>query len=280
VQTEGIYGLLFVAACDFSKTTRDRFITIARQKGFAEARLWGRAEIEDQLFQPKNDHLLFAYCGFSLQVRRRSVKTNIRSILATKRALKKIWGSQSHILLRDATDTRYPYKDKGDGADRGRWKVFGVRDLRHDGMPLCIQRFLAFLDSATGSWDYAEGMNDARFYHDPWLAKADEAQREQENIARQEAMKVWDALPPENKAWLEVCRLVPYDRIVAVDADGDEYCNQPHIYYVSADGEPFTPYLYDELSTASMYDQRRFHPADKKRIEVFPRRGRLPNGHW
>jgi len=35
----GICGLLFVAACDFSKATRDRFIAIARTKGFAEARL-------------------------------------------------------------------------------------------------------------------------------------------------------------------------------------------------------------------------------------------------
>ena len=283
VQSECIYGLLFVAACDFSKTTRDRFITIAREKGFAEARLWGRAEIEDQLFQPKNDHLLFAYCGFSLQVRRRSVKTNIRSVLATKKALKKIAGFQSHILLRDAMDTRYPYKEKdmGDGkADRGRWKVFGIRDLRHDGMPLCIQRFLAFIDSDGEHWDYAEGMNDARFYGDPWRSKEDEAQEEQESEARQDAMKVWDALPPENKAWLEVTRLVPYDRIVAIDAEGDEYCQQPHIYFVSADGEPFTPYQSDHLSAASMYDHRRVRPEKANRVEVFPRRGKLPHRRW
>ncbi len=283
VKAEGIYGLLFVAACDFSKTTRDRFITIARQKGFAEARLWGRAEIEDQLFQPKNDHLLFAYCGFSLQVRKRSAKTNIRSILAIKKALRRVAGSQSHILLRDATDTRYPIKDKetgGQDAERGRWKVFGLRDLRHDGMPLCVQRFLAFIDSDLQHWDYAEGMNDARFHGDPWRTEKDKEQDERESAARMEAMKIWDALPPENKAWLEVTRVVPYDRIVAIDIEGDEYCHQPHIYYVSADGEPFTPYLYDNLSAASMYDHRRVRPDETMRVEVFPRRGKLPHRRW
>jgi len=283
VRSEAIYGLLFVAACDFSKTTRDRFITIARQKGFAEARLWGRAEIEDQLFQPKNDHLLFAYCGFSLQVRKRSAKTNIRSILATKKALKRIVGSQSHILLRDATDTRYPYKDKdtsGDPVDRGRWKVFGIRDLRHDGMPLCVQRFLAFIDNDLEHWDYAEGMNDARFDNDPWQSDEDREQEEVERAVRAEAMVIWDALPAENKAWLEVTKMVTYDRIVAIDAEDDEYCHQPHIYYVSADGDPFNPYLYDDLSSASMYDSRRCRPDESNRVEVFPRHGKLPHRRW
>ena len=278
---DGIYGLLFVAACDFSKATRDRFITIARAKGFAEARLWGRAEIEDQLFQPKNDHLLFAYCGFSLQVRRRSAKTNVRAILATKRAVRKLKGSGSHILLRDATDTRYPVMDHDTGAeraDRGRWKLFGIREVRHDGLELCVQRFLAFIDDDGVHWDYAEGMDDARPHDDPWQTERDREDEEHERSVRQAAMAVWDTLKPENKAWLEVTKVVPYDRIVAIDEEGDEYARWPHVYFVSADGEPFSPYEYDDLSVAAMYDGRRCNPEDETRVEVFARAGKRP-GH-
>jgi hypothetical protein len=81
----GLYGIVFAAASDFSKLARDRFREKAREMGFNEAHLWGKAEIEDQLFQPKNDHLLFAYFGISLQTRRRSLRTEVRAKLATKR---------------------------------------------------------------------------------------------------------------------------------------------------------------------------------------------------
>ena len=75
VEATDLYGLIFVAACDFSIETRNRFYERARLLGFQEVKLWGKAEIEDQLFQPKNDHLLFAYFGVSLQIRRRSIKS-------------------------------------------------------------------------------------------------------------------------------------------------------------------------------------------------------------
>lgn len=281
---EQIHGLLFVAACDFSKTARDRFADAARAQGFSEARLWGRAELEDQLFQPKNDHLLFAYCGFSLQTRKRSVRTQVRSNLATKKALRAVWHPNSHVLLRDAADERYPFKDAETGdplADRGRWKVFDARELRYDGASVCVQRFLAFIDSDGEHWDYAEGMNDARVgYGNPWKSGTDEDAATREKGFRQEAWKIWDELPQENKAWLEVLRVVPYDRIVAIDADGDEFCDSPHIYYVSPDGEPFAPYCLDFLSPASTYDQRQVEPSDATRVEVFSRRGKLPHNHW
>lgn len=37
--------------------------------GVREPYLCGKAEIEDLLFQPKNDHLLFTYFRFSLAIR-------------------------------------------------------------------------------------------------------------------------------------------------------------------------------------------------------------------
>src|SRR5258705_372371 len=66
--------------------------------------LWGKGEIEDMLFQPKNDHLLFAYFGVSLQVRRRSLRTDVRARLATKRKAQKVLERFAHgVLVRDAS---------------------------------------------------------------------------------------------------------------------------------------------------------------------------------
>lgn len=111
---EGLYGVVFVAACDFSKKTRDAFREWCRAAGVGEAHLWGKAELEDQLFQPKNNGLLFAYFGISLRIRRRSIRTQLRARLATKRKCERTL-AQTHVpvLLRDPTDGRYPYVPTG-----------------------------------------------------------------------------------------------------------------------------------------------------------------------
>uniref|UniRef100_UPI001AEEC25F hypothetical protein n=1 Tax=Mesorhizobium mediterraneum TaxID=43617 RepID=UPI001AEEC25F len=76
-----LYGVIFAAAADFSKKTRDVLRERCRSVGIAECHIWGKAEIEDMLYQPKNDGLLFAYFGISLAIRRRSVRTELRSRL-------------------------------------------------------------------------------------------------------------------------------------------------------------------------------------------------------
>lgn len=55
-----LHGIIFVAAGDFSKRTRAGLRAKSRDFGIAECHMWGKAELEDTLFQPKNDHLLFA----------------------------------------------------------------------------------------------------------------------------------------------------------------------------------------------------------------------------
>src|SRR5262245_42223517 len=77
-----LYGVVFAAASDFTKKTRDRFDAKCREMRFKEWHLWGKAELEDMLFQPQNDHLLFAYFGFSLAIRKRSLRSEIRARLA------------------------------------------------------------------------------------------------------------------------------------------------------------------------------------------------------
>ena len=69
------YGYIVVAACNFSKKARDAFREEVLKYGVGEFDLWGKAEVEDQLYLPKNDHLLFAYFGISLQLRRRCMSS-------------------------------------------------------------------------------------------------------------------------------------------------------------------------------------------------------------
>ena len=140
---EGIYGLIFAAACDFSKAAHDLFRAKARELGFAEAHLWGKAAIEDQLYQPKNDHLLFGYFGFSLKTRQRSVKTEVRARLATKRKAQRHLEPGMPVVVRDATDERYPYRDEDKTKPimaRCRWTVLRFEGCHHDGLHFITRR--------------------------------------------------------------------------------------------------------------------------------------------
>lgn len=107
---EQIYGIVFSAACDFSKRSRDTLVNWCKENGLSEWHVWGRGELEDMLFQPRFDHLLFAYFGISLNIRRRAKTANLRHQLAIKRRLKKFIDSRNDglVLLRDIDDTLYP----------------------------------------------------------------------------------------------------------------------------------------------------------------------------
>ncbi len=112
-KNEKLHGLVFTAACDFSKKARDDFATKCRAMGVEEWHLWGKAELEDRLFRPENDHLLFAYFGISLTVRRRSQRADLRARLAMKRKAHRILNAHSHtsILLRSPEAAGYPFLD-------------------------------------------------------------------------------------------------------------------------------------------------------------------------
>jgi hypothetical protein len=122
------YGYILAAASDFSRVARDAAAEVLRQNGVSEFELWGKGEIEDLLVQPKNDNLLFAYFGISLQVRRRSTRTEVRSKLALKRRLVKELGHlqgthYKSALIRDPRDENYPFIES-----------LGVRELGNQGV--------------------------------------------------------------------------------------------------------------------------------------------------
>lgn len=266
-EAKQLHGLVFVGACKFSKAAYDVFREWVTRSGLAEGHLWGAAEVEDELFQPKNDHLLFAYFGVSLQTRRRSLKTEVRARLSTKRKCKKHL-QQGSILVRDGTDDTYPWPD---GKREYRWQVYELSDCLHDGVHVVRHRHFAFLDMATGEWDYAEAMDDGRQprHNDPWIDETERGTPE----ARTAARVAWDALPEANKAWLECHLVLPYEHILDIDEGGDEHFDRPHVYTTRWEG-PLGPFMDRGLTTLSgiIYESRDgVTPLKAKRIKKFTR---------
>ncbi|HEV2556801.1 MAG TPA: restriction endonuclease [Bosea sp. (in: a-proteobacteria)] len=221
-------GLIFVAACDFSKRARDAFRDRVRELGIGEAHLWGKGELEDQLFQPKNDHLLFAYFGISLQVRRRSLRATTRSTVTIKRKVKRLLFPGMEYLVRDVTDVRYPWRDEAKGRDfaYGRWRVIKYAGMQHDGLRFEARRHYAYLSDDGQSWDWSELFNLAAPHQsgDPWAPDREKIQK-----GRDQAFEEWSALPEANRGYGVIEVVLPFDAILEVDDIGDDWFEQPHV---------------------------------------------------
>jgi hypothetical protein len=131
---------------------------------------------------------------------------------------------------------------------------------------------MAFLDKDGEHWDYAEGVNEAQLepYQNRWASEKTEEQQANHDKAR----AVWDALSEDEKAWLEIQHVLPYETILDIDEDGDEYFGHgPHIYTAewAGTGGPFRHYNYEKLKTISAYGPRQGNPDESKRVAKFPR---------
>jgi len=266
-----LHGIIFAAACDFSKVSRDAFYGWCRDQGISETVIWGKGELEDQLYQPKNDNLLFAYFGISLTIRRRSQATQIRAEIATKRKLTKTVGkSSAQILIRDPMDTEYPKVPEGQRPKK--WRVYYPENVTHRGLEVSTSWFHAYFDPTTGEWDAADLIAARHMRNDPWKVKdsANEA-------LEQAASATWNALPDDNKAWLKVTGIIPFANIVAIDDMGDDIVTGTHIYV------PFTPnkgpfdHFFVNLETVGFGDPKQWGDMDPKtRVVKFPAQTRKP----
>ena len=267
---ERLYGIVFTAACDFSKAARDKFRQRCDALGIQEWHLWGKTELEDKLLRPENDGLLFAYFGVSLTIRRRSQRADLRARLVMKRKANRVLEvvHNAHVLLRSPDAIGYPYsKLIPDFATRPPWLVRPYRGLRHDGVLICLYRHFAYLSDDGSSWDAAMAVNEAigHPHDDPW-------NKDRHDALRQEAWNAWNALPESNRAWFEVLGIIPFEEIIDIDELGDEYVRAPHIYVpFSGNGGPFKGFTA-EVSTTQSYDARSLHLANptENRIVQFP----------
>lgn len=239
---KGLHGIIFAAACDFSKASRDVLVEWARAHGLSEWHLWGKAELEDQLLQPKNDSLLFAYFGVSFVLQRRSKGVALRRNLAIKRRLKRFLDGKSDavVLLRDLEDTTYPYPLEDRSAPR--WRARRALQLGAPGLDLRLSMRPAWLSLDTTKWDAALGVPGVDLAYGNDLGRV---MSPEDELLDEKANQLWRTLPKEEQAWLYVEAYLPYDRIELVDDIGDDRFEGPHLFVSGWDaGYPgFYPYI-------------------------------------
>lgn len=266
-ESESLHGLIFVAACDFSKKSRDEFRQKCERLGIQEWHLWGKAELEDQLFLPKNDNLLFAYFGISLSIRRRSRKSVLGQLLTIKRKAHRCLSGKTHanLLLRDASEDSYPDPPE-DHKKRPRWLTARFCEFHARGLIFQFNRYFAYLSRDPLQWDAALSFDDVPDHHDYWSDRNDRFE------VKGKIFEFWSTLPEENQAWLDVMALVPYESIIAIDELGDNYHCEPHIY-VDFDEHlgPFAGYAVN-FSAGGRWNNLEFSPDSlgDHRTSIFP----------
>jgi hypothetical protein len=272
------YGVIFAAPTDFSKKTRDAFRQELRKRGVMEFYLWGKADLEDMLFQPKNDHLLYAYFGISLQIRSRSQKSKLRAVLATKRKAIKHLGpidssSFKEILVRDIDDEHYPYSGGVPNfKERPAWKMYFFVGHEHDGIEILIRRFFAYRDvdyapdgiPKLKAWDFTD--RTTMKPKDHW----NDDPKEKDDHYRVHSF--WDKLEETKKSHFEVIGLIKYENIMEIDPEGDIYARCPHVYVRKVKDKGFCETLSYKLAAPHRWGQDMYLPAeaDKIRIKIFP----------
>lgn len=263
------YGYILAASAVFSKASYDLFRDELRAKGVMEFYLWGKPELEDMLHLPKNDRILFTFFGISLTSRRRSRATEVRSLVVVKNKLFKVLGSPEYdfhktVLLRDISDTNYPYSQEVPDFDKNpRWNEYDA--FCHDprGFFVHKRRYFAYVNRDKKEWDYTT-------YADtlPKQVWSDD-DRAKHTRAVDAVKEFWRFLPRSKKAHLRVDGFVRYEDVVVVDPDGDTRFNFPHIYVeYRPDLGPFSGHLA-ELEIG----HERINPEDEswKRVEFFPK---------
>jgi hypothetical protein len=269
------HGFILAAACDFSKKARDQFQQESVARGVQEFYIWGKADLEDMLFLPKYDHLLFAYFNISLQVRRRSIKTQLRGRLALKRKLISVLGEirKEHfesVLLRDPTEDCYPRADHiVDFSLRPRWKYYTfLSHGRPDHLAFISSSFYAYVSDDGKQWDALLDL--ATLTPAPPELKYVNAPTHDELRKRANYWNCWSKIPQKNQAWLNEVRLLHYDRILAVDEDGDCCHEGPHLLVEFGDeGPAFEPEVFQRINFGSGY-YHDLQPTSENRVKFFP----------
>lgn len=256
---EALHGVVFAAACDFSKATRDTFRAWCHERGIAEGHIWGRGELEDMLYQPKNDNLLFAYFGISLTIRKRALASQLRARVTIKRKLAKLAESSEPLLLRDPEAGHYPHPNDD---ELKKWWPYVPERLRHDGFEMLVRRHWAFYDPATHEWDMAEAIEVGQGHH-IWLGDQDTRYQ-----LASEIVAFHQALPEDQRAFFELYGIVDYDAIVAIDDLGDDCFEGAHIFVpFRGPRGPFT-YLWAKLDRGKWIEDGELD--EEKRVARFP----------
>lgn len=259
------YGYILAAPVHFSKAAHDKFREELRSRGVMEFFLWGAGELEDMLYQPKNDRLLFAFFGISLVTRRRSRITEIRASIGIKNKLLRALGEQPRhqsVLLRDLADLEYPFEDRyPDFQERPRWKEYVAVEFHPLGLVISLRKEYAYYDRLKRAWDFTKSVNVAS--HVPVPPQSDD----NEEAARLAVKGFWELFPRRNRAMFITDGLVKFDSIAYVDDKGDVAHKCPHLY---VDFHPERGPCAGLFQHLELNEHHHEYVEDLSRISVFP----------
>jgi hypothetical protein len=276
------YGFILAAPCELSKRTRDTLATELRERGVRQVVAWGKADLEDLLFRPENDHLLFAYFGLSLRVRQRKRTTELRGRLAKKRQIYRAVGGLDHqgwtpVLVRDPDESAYPFIERvaAFDPDDPPWLWTAFRDHSNpDTLPLIVRRHHAWVSKDKKRYDFIDTCSHV-VPHRHGFEKVP---------PRDEQMcdRLWrffhNEIPEAERAWLEVVGWIPYDDILIVDDLGDAYNEAPHVLVERAHRFGFFAHQRSFIHFDRGRDSEILHPEDLRKSRLFPTP--IPDVEW
>jgi hypothetical protein len=260
------YGYILAAATNFSKKSFDAFHGKLAALGVMEFHLWGNAHLESELYQPKNDRILFTFFGISNVSRARSRSSAIRTVVGNKNRIMRILGEHpqhSWVLARDASDSEYPFADQyKDFDERPRWKEFEVRDLNPRGIIVSLRQHFGYLDEANGIYDF---MEPPFLRLSPSNNGGESEDAKTQRIELERARDYWERLPISTQATFHEEGIIRYEDMLVIDEKGDNWHNLPHIFVDFISGTPIR-------KTRAFLEQRDewFYIDELTRKEVFP----------
>jgi len=264
------YGYILAASANFSKESYDIFREELRKKGVMEFYLWGKAELEDMLYLPKNDRLLFTFFGISLVSKRRSRVTELRAGVITKNKLYKILGDNYHfntpILVRDLKDIKYPYKDDYTDFDKyPRWKEYIAFEHHPLGILCHCHEYYAYIDYDKKEFDFTKLFDLTTNYH---VIELDPEKRRIESEKHELTLDTWNFIPNCNKGYITIDGLIKYSDILLVDSIGDISHKCAHIYVdYNKNDDPFAGYI---KTFRIIGGGEEFYSDEYSRIKIFP----------
>lgn len=266
------YGYIIAASANFSKRSRDIFKSNLNSLGISEFYLFGKSELEDLLFLPKYDHLLFAYFGISLQKRKRAVKTNLSARQTTKRKLFKILGdfgemTNKSILVRPPQDFDYPIiKDPLNLAWRY-YKTISYEPVDH--ISFIIRKYAAYINWETKEWDIFE-QGDLGFPYNPELYNFPQDLYQDIISKNRDAYSELEKIDEKFRGSYIIMRTIHFDRILLIDELGDNYNEAPHIIVDYINGSQFEDKIYKFIEGDKPYSCELLKdPSLEKRIKYF-----------
>ena len=267
------YGYILAAPANFSKKAYDEFRTTLVNRGVQEFHLFGRAELEDMLYMPKNDRILFAFFGVSLSSKKRTRVSDIRTTVNNKNKLYSVLEAaddglaSAHVLIRDINDKHYPDETKyPDFDEKPRWKEYIASQFYAEGVRFNSREYFGYINHETKEWDYCPAVD--LLYRESDHQNVEREEREKTNSLREKAQSFWEHLPRSLQGKYVVDGFVSYANFSFIDKRGDPAYKFPHLYIDFGNKGPFDSAWY-----LMKYGHDEWHSLDGyKRIEMFPKK--------